>query len=131
MNVMKAEDIDGHNADIDINSVLEVITDRRVMWINHLEILQSIGEKVDEEKKPKKKVKEKVEKSKTTKKEKKKSPDPSGNDEAMEEEQQQLETEEEEEIPVKVPKGVRNKFVEDELMSFKENFYLVETGNNP
>ena len=25
MNVMKAEDIDGHNADIDINSVLEVI----------------------------------------------------------------------------------------------------------
>ena len=100
------------------------------MWINHLEILQSIGEKVDEEKKPKKKVKEKVEKSKTTKKEKKKSPDPSGNDEAMEEEQQQLETEEEEEIPVKVPKGVRNKFVEDELMSFKENFYLVETGNN-
>lgn len=30
MNVMKAEDIDGHNADIDINSVLEVITDERV-----------------------------------------------------------------------------------------------------
>jgi len=109
MNVMKAEDIDGHNADIDINSVLE-----------------SIGEKVDEEKKPKKKVKEKTDKSKTTKKEKKKSSDPSENDDHLEEEQQ-LEVEEEEEIPVNVPKGVRNKFVEDELKSFKENFYLLET----
>jgi len=110
MNVMKAEDIDGHNADIDINSVLE-----------------SIGEKVDEEKKPKKKVKEKIDKSKTTKKDKKKSSDPSENDDHLEEEEQQLEVEEEEEIPVKVPKGVRNKFVEDELKSFKEHFYLLET----
>ena len=49
----------------------------------------------------------------------------------MEEEQLELEIEEEEEeIPVKVPKAIRNKFVEDELMTFKENFYLVETGIN-
>jgi len=108
MNVMKAEDVDGHNADFDINSVLE-----------------SIGEKVDEEKKPKKKAKEKVDKSKT-KKEKKKSPNQSENDEQLVEEQQQ-EVEEDEEIPVKVhSKGVRNQFVEDELKSFKDNFYLIE-----
>ena len=39
MNVMKAEDIDGHNADIDINSVLEVITDKREKWFIHSQIL--------------------------------------------------------------------------------------------
>ena len=36
---MKAEDIDGHNADIDINSVLEVITDKREKWFIHSQIL--------------------------------------------------------------------------------------------
>ena len=83
---------------------------------------------MDEEKKPKKKVKEKVDKAKTSKKEKKKSSDLTENDEQLEE--AQPEEVEEEEIPVKVPKGVRNKFVEDELKSFKDNFYLLETGND-
>lgn len=82
---------------------------------------------MDEEKKPKKKAKEKVDKSKT-RKEKKKSPNQSENDEQLVEEQQQ-EVEEDEEIPVKVhSKGVRNQFVEDELKSFKDNFYLIEPG---
>ena len=87
---------------------------------------------MEEEKKPKvKKVKEKMDKSKVAKKEKKKSLDPNENDDKVEEEEQNEEVKEEEELPVKVNKNVRNIFVEDDLKSFQENFYLVEPGKNP
>ena len=45
--------------------------------------------------------------------------------------QKTKEVKEEEELPVKVNKNVRNIFVEDDLKSFQENFYLVEPGKNP
>ena len=95
--------------------------------------MKSIGETVDEAKKPKKKAKEKVEKSKTNKKEKKKKkhsvPSESEPEQVMEEVRNEVE--EEEVIPVKVHnKGVKNKFIEDELKTFKDNFHLIEPGKS-
>ena len=82
-------------------------------------------------KKPKKKAKEKVEKSKTNKKEKKKKPNPSESEPEQLLEEVQKEVEEDEEIPVKVHnKAVRNKYIEDDLNNFKDNFYLIEPGKS-
>jgi len=93
-------------------------------------VLQSIGESVDEENKSKvKKTKEKPEKTKPVKKDKKKSLENTSKDSDKEEDD-----EEEEEIEATVVekevKTSRNKFVEDDLKSFKQNFYLVSTDQN-
>ena len=83
---------------------------------------------MDEENKSKvKKTKEKPEKTKPVKKDKKKSLENTSKDSDKEEDD-----EEEEEIEATVVekevKTSRNKFVEDDLKSFKQNFYLVSTG---
>ena len=91
-----------------------------------------MGETVDEAKKPKKKAKEKVEKSKTNKKEKKKKHSVPSESEPEQVEDVRNEVEEEVVIPVKVHnnKGVKNKFIEDELKTFKDNFHLIEPGKS-
>ena len=91
-------------------------------------IFQSIGESVDEENKSKvKKTKEKPEKTKPVKKDKKKSLENTSKDSDKEEDDEE-EEEIEATVVVKEVKTSRNKFVEDDLKSFKQNFYLVSTG---
>ena len=93
-------------------------------------LLQSMGETVEEEKKGKTK-KVKAEKSKLGKKEKRKgsseqtatATDNIDNEEDETAEDIKLDEEEKKETKV-----VRNEFVEEDLMSFKQNFYLVNSG---
>ena len=124
MNVYKAE-----GKEFDMESVLQVIFQRsRKMKTKLILMFQSIGESVDEENKSKvKKTKEKPEKTKPVKKDKKKSLENTSKDSDKEEDD-----EEDEEIEATVVekevKTSRNKFVEDDLKSFKQNFYLVSTG---
>lgn len=116
LNVFKAEDVEGHKGEEDINSVL-----------------QSMGEKVEEKKVKNKKPKEKIEKFKADKRER-------GNRKSVEKE---LEVEEEgdeiiedldreeEQENVKIVNKARNKFVDDDLVAFKNNFYLVTPEPGP
>ena len=128
MNVMKAEDIEGYKDHDDIDTVLKVCSEFFLFSSCAVtpNIFQSLGESVEEEKKSKvKKIKEKTEKSKpSNKKDKRKSlenKDPKA--EVKEEEE-----DDDEETPEKEVKVNRNQFVEDDLMSFKQNFYLISTG---
>jgi len=111
VNVMKSEEIDGHT-DLDIDKVL-----------------QSIGETVDEDKKSKvKKPKEKVERTKSIKKDKRKSLEKDHEDKEEEEEEKEEQSAEDKDTKsASYPKNVRNKIIEDDLMDFKQNFYLVSS----
>ena len=123
MNVYKSE-----AKEFDMESVLQV----RVQWsldssfILCYIYIQSIGESVDEENKSKvKKTKEKTEKTKPVKKDKRKSLENTSKESDKEEEEEE---EIEAIVEVKEVKSSRNQFVEDDLRSFKQNFYLVSTG---
>lgn len=129
MNVMKAEDIEGYKDHDDIDTVLKVCLEFFLFppcAVSPI-IFQSLGESVEEEKKSKvKKIKEKTEKSKpSNKKDKRKSLD---NKDPKAEAKEEEEEEDDEETPEKQVKVNRNQFVEDDLMSFKQNFYLISTG---
>jgi len=113
LNVFKAEDVEGHKGEEDLNSVL-----------------QSMGEKVVEEKKSKaKKPRDKIEKTKLEKKERSRnSVEKDMGDQDEEEEEERIE--EKENLKLVSNKGFRNKFVDDELAAFKNNFnfYSPEPG---
>jgi len=114
LNVFNAEAVVGHIGNVeDIDSVL-----------------QSMGEKV--EKKPKvKKSKEKNEKTKSEKRERARK----SVEKDMEDIEDADKSEEDDEKPLaeetKIVNKARNKFVEDDLMAFKDNFYLVAPEPGP
>merc|ERR1712123_151218 len=91
LNVFKAEDIEGHKGEEDLDSVL-----------------QSMGEKSERSRRS-------VEKELEGEEEEDKSED---NEKLVDDE-------------IKVVDKVRNKFVEDDLMAFKDNFYLVTPEPGP
>jgi len=113
LNVFKAEDIEGHKGEEDINSVL-----------------QSMGEKVEEKKVKVKKPREKVEKSKGEKRERsRRSVEKELEGQDDEEDVEDVEKQEEENL--KPVNNIRNKFVDDDLVAFKNNFYLVTPEPGP
>ena len=90
--------------------------------------MQSIGETVEEDKKGKSK-KVKVEKTKSGKRLKRKGSGTEGGAEAVEQKKEAEEDKSEEETEARAEsKTVRNVFIEEELNSFKQNFYLVNSG---
>jgi len=114
LHVFKAEDVEGHKGVEDIDSVL-----------------QSMGEKVEEKKTKVKKPKEKIEKTKSEKRER--SRRSVEKDLEVQEEEEKSEDEDklgEHETKIMNNK-VRNKYVEDDLMAFKDNFYLVTPEPGP
>eukprot|EP00092_Neocalanus_flemingeri_P008897 GFUD01009572.1.p1 GENE.GFUD01009572.1~~GFUD01009572.1.p1 ORF type:complete len:955 (+),score=275.94 GFUD01009572.1:1124-3988(+) len=116
LNVFKAEDIEGHKGEEDLNSVL-----------------QSMGEKVEEKKVKVKKPREKIEKAKTDKRERgKRSVEKELGDYKEEEEEEIVEEmEKQEEENLKPVNKARNKFVDEDLVAFKNNFYLVTPEPGP
>jgi len=108
LNVFNAEAVVGHIGNIDdIDSVL-----------------QSMGEKV--EKKPKvKKSKEKNEKTKSEKRERARKSVEKDIEDIEEEDKSEDDDEKPREEEIKIVNKARNKFVEDDLMAFKNNFNLV------
>jgi len=115
LNVFKAEDIEGHKGEEDINSVL-----------------QSMGEKV-EAKKVKMKKREKIEKSKVEKRDRGRASVEKelGEQEGEEEETIEEIVKQEEKENLKVVNRIRNKFVDEDLVAFKNNFYLVTPEPGP
>ena len=89
--------------------------------------MQSIGETVEEDKKGKSK-KVKVEKTKSGKRLKRKCSGTEGGAEAVEQKEAEEDKSEEETEARAESKTVRNVFIEEELNSFKQNFYLVNSG---
>merc|ERR1712106_279547 len=113
LNVFKAEDIEGHKGGEDLDSVL-----------------QSMGEKVEEKKAKVKKSREKIEKTKGEKRERSRR----SVEKELEGEEEEDKSEDNEKLvddEIKVVGKVRNKFVEDDLMAFKDNFYLVTPEPGP
>jgi len=106
--VFKAEDVEGHSHEDDIES-----------------ILQSLGEKADEKKLKAKKPKEKIEKGKVDKKER-------GRRSAEKElEGKTEEVEDIEAVEDEVRRGPTHELVTNDLLDFKNNFYLVSPSPEP
>jgi len=114
LNVFKAEEVEGHKGVEDIDSVL-----------------QSMGEKVEEKKSKVKKPKEKAEKTKSEKRERSRR-SVEKDLEAQEEEEKSEDEDKLGEHETKLMNNkVRNKFVDDDLKAFKDNFYLVTPEPGP
>ena len=127
MNVFKAEDIEGHKGEEDLDSVLQVSYRMKFILNLNLSKLQSMGEKVEEKKAKVKKSREKIEKTKGEKRERSRR----SVEKELEGEEEEDKSEDNEKLvddEIKVVDKVRNKFVEDDLMAFKDNFYLVTPG---
>ena len=92
-------------------------------------IQQSMGEKV-EAKKVKMKKREKIEKSKVEKRDRGRASVEKelGEQEGEEEETIEEIVKQEEKENLKVVNRIRNKFVDEDLVAFKNNFYLVTPG---
>eukprot|EP00090_Calanus_glacialis_P001644 TRINITY_DN11182_c0_g1_i1.p1 TRINITY_DN11182_c0_g1~~TRINITY_DN11182_c0_g1_i1.p1 ORF type:complete len:899 (+),score=293.78 TRINITY_DN11182_c0_g1_i1:966-3662(+) len=114
LNVFKAEDIEGHKGEEDLDSVL-----------------QSMGEKVEEKKVKVKKPREKIEKSKGEKRERSRRSVEKELEDQDDEEESVEDVEKQEEENLKPVNNIRNKFVDDDLVAFKNNFCLVTPEPGP
>jgi len=114
LNVFNAEAVVGHIGNVeDIDSVL-----------------QSMGEKVEKKAKVKK-SKEKNEKTKSEKRERARKSVEKDIEDIEEEDKSDEDDEKPLEEERKIVNKARNKFVEDDLMAFKDNFYLVAPEPGP
>ena len=89
-----------------------------------------MGEKVEEKKVKVKKPREKIEKSKGEKRERSRRSVEKELEDQDDEEESVEDVEKQEEENLKPVNNIRNKFVDDDLVAFKNNFYLVTPGKS-
>ena len=90
-----------------------------------------MGEKVEEKKVKVKKPREKIEKSKGEKRERSRRSVEKELEDQDDEEESVEDVDKQEEENLKPVNNIRNKFVDDDLVAFKNNFYLVTPGKSP